>query len=141
MTCGRNEAKAAYDAVVEENKALKAKIKKLKVARFKKPTAAEVATYMSSIGLKSKEEADKFVDFYATKGWKVGKNPMIDWEAAVRNWARGQAKETVARPQIDNEDPKLQAGKERLARELREVNQGMGMSVKERLSRGSNENA
>lgn len=139
MTCGRNEAKAAYDAVVEENKALKAKIKKLKVARFRKPTAVEVGAYMITIGLKSKEEADKFVDFYATKGWKVGKNPMIDWEAAVRNWARGQAKETVARPQINKEDPKLQAGKERLARELHAVNQGI--NIKERMSRGSNGNA
>lgn len=33
-------------------------------------------------------DADKFVDFYASKGWMVGKNKMRDWKAAVRNWSR-----------------------------------------------------
>ena len=31
-------------------------------------------------------EAERFVDFYASKGWLVGKSPMKDWRAAVRNW-------------------------------------------------------
>ena len=30
----------------------------------------------------------RFVDFYASKGWRVGKEPMKDWEAAVRTWER-----------------------------------------------------
>lgn len=30
--------------------------------------------------------ADRFVDHYASNGWKVGKNKMKDWKAAVRNW-------------------------------------------------------
>ena len=28
------------------------------------------------------------MDFYASKGWKVGKNPMADWKACVRTWER-----------------------------------------------------
>jgi hypothetical protein len=33
-------------------------------------------------------DPEEFVDFYTSKGWKVGKNPMKDWKAAVRTWAR-----------------------------------------------------
>ena len=28
----------------------------------------------------------RFIDYYSTNGWKVGKNPMKDWKAAVRVW-------------------------------------------------------
>ncbi len=27
-----------------------------------------------------------FFDFYASKGWKVGSQPMEDWRAGVRMW-------------------------------------------------------
>ena len=33
-------------------------------------------------------DAQRFVDFYASKGWKVGNAGMKDWHAAVRNWER-----------------------------------------------------
>lgn len=35
-------------------------------------------------------EADRFYDYYCSNGWKVGKNPMRDWKAAVRNWINNQ---------------------------------------------------
>lgn len=53
---------------------------------FKKPTIDEVKSYCHESGYKI--DAERFVDFYECKGWKVGKNPMKDWKAAVRNWAR-----------------------------------------------------
>ena len=31
-------------------------------------------------------DAERFVDFYRSKGWLVGKNKMKDWKAAVRSW-------------------------------------------------------
>ena len=31
-------------------------------------------------------EAERFVDFYKSKGWMIGKNKMKDWKAAVRTW-------------------------------------------------------
>lgn len=37
-------------------------------------------------------DPQRFVDFYASKGWKVGKEPMKDWKAAVRNWANRDKK-------------------------------------------------
>ena len=38
--------------------------------------------------MKGKNNVDpaRFVDFYSSKGWMVGKNKMKDWKAAVRNW-------------------------------------------------------
>src|SRR4030095_7019631 len=33
-------------------------------------------------------EADKFYDHYQSNGWRVGKNPIKDWQAAARNWLR-----------------------------------------------------
>jgi hypothetical protein len=37
-------------------------------------------------------DAQKFVDFYASKGWMVGKNGMKDWKAAVRTWEKGDSR-------------------------------------------------
>jgi hypothetical protein len=31
-------------------------------------------------------DAERFHDFYSSKGWMVGKNKMQDWKAAARNW-------------------------------------------------------
>ena len=33
-------------------------------------------------------DPERFVDFYAQKGWMVGKSRMKDWKASVRNWVR-----------------------------------------------------
>ena len=54
------------------------------LARFVPPTAGEVAAYCAerNNGL----DADAFVNFYAAKGWMIGKNRMKDWKAAVRTW-------------------------------------------------------
>ena len=56
-----------------------------KRARFSPPTAEDVSAYAQGAGLRL--NAERFVDFYASKGWKVGSSPMRDWRAAARNWA------------------------------------------------------
>lgn len=56
--------------------------------RFAPPSQQEVADYAKEIGRNI--EADRFCDFYASKGWKVGSAPMKDWKAAVRNWTKDQ---------------------------------------------------
>ena len=58
--------------------------------KFRKPTIDEVKSYCIESGYKI--DAERFIDFYECKGWKVGKNPMKDWKAAVRNWARSDNK-------------------------------------------------
>ena len=54
--------------------------------RFVKPTLAEVAAYCAQ--RKNKVDPEKFLDYYESNGWKVGRNPMKDWKAAVRSWER-----------------------------------------------------
>ena len=52
--------------------------------RFTPPTVEEVEAYIRE--RKSNVNARRFVDFYASKRWMVGKNPMKDWRAAIRTW-------------------------------------------------------
>ena len=54
--------------------------------RFFPPTVDEVSAYCTEKGYAL--DADRFVDYYTSNGWKVGKNPMKDWKAAVRSWSR-----------------------------------------------------
>lgn len=54
--------------------------------RFKKPSLVEIAAYVSTRETKIDPEA--FFDHYQANGWKVGKVPMADWQAAVRTWER-----------------------------------------------------
>lgn len=60
-----------------------------KEKRFAPPTPEDVREYCREKGLNV--DADRFVDFYESKNWYVGKNKMKDWKAAVRNWARSQS--------------------------------------------------
>jgi hypothetical protein len=53
-----------------------------------KCTFEQVYEYMAiRIGAdQAKIEAEKFVNYYTSNGWKVGKNPMKSWSAAANNW-------------------------------------------------------
>lgn len=53
--------------------------------RFAPPTVSEVSDYFSERGA-DPAEAERFVDFYESKGWLVGKSKMKCWKASVRNW-------------------------------------------------------
>lgn len=52
--------------------------------RFTPPTVEEVESYCKERG--NSINPQTFVDFYASKGWRVGNNPMRDWKACVRTW-------------------------------------------------------
>ena len=54
--------------------------------RFSPPSVEEVRAYCRKRD--NNVDAERFVDFYASKGWMVGKNPMKDWKAAVRTWEK-----------------------------------------------------
>lgn len=53
---------------------------------FKKPTIDEVRAYCRE--RMNMVDADKWYDYYTSNGWKVGKNPMKNWKAAVRTWEK-----------------------------------------------------
>jgi hypothetical protein len=56
--------------------------------RFKKPTLEEVMAYCARRG--NNVDAQRFIDFYESKGWMVGSSPMRDWRAAVRGWEKDE---------------------------------------------------
>ncbi len=53
---------------------------------FQKPTLEEIKNYC--LERNNSVDAQSFFDYYSANGWKVGKNPMRDWKATVRNWER-----------------------------------------------------
>ena len=52
--------------------------------KFVKPSKEEVSAYCAERG--NSVSPGRFIDYYESKGWLVGKSPMRDWKAAVRNW-------------------------------------------------------
>lgn len=61
-------------------------IEKKRATRFTPPTLEEVKAYCSERG--NHVDAERWFDYYTSNGWKVGKNQMKDWKAAVRTWER-----------------------------------------------------
>lgn len=66
-----------------------------KSSRFSPPTQQEVEEYCKEKGYTI--DSERFIDFYESKGWMVGKNKMKDWRAAVRNWNRSQRQESTTK--------------------------------------------
>lgn len=79
-----NESKS-IDIDIDKEKEIK---KKEKVTRFVPPTREEVADYCRQRG--NRVDPDKWMDFYQSKGWMVGKNHMKDWKASIRTWERDE---------------------------------------------------
>ena len=63
---------------------------------FSPPTIVEVAAYCRERN--NGVDAVRFVSYYESVGWKVGKNKMKDWKAAVRTWERKDKQEHQAQP-------------------------------------------
>ena len=53
---------------------------------FTPPTLDEVSAYCRE--RQNSVDPEKFIDFYQSKGWMVGRNRMKDWKAAVRTWEK-----------------------------------------------------
>lgn len=68
-------------------------------SRFVPPTIREVEDYAFEKGLNI--DARRFVDFYESKGWMVGRSKMKDWKAAARNWAARDKKERLPFEDLD----------------------------------------
>ena len=69
---------------------------KPKRKRFVKPTAEEILGYCAEKGY-THVDVDAFVAHYESVGWRVGKNPMVSWRAAVTGWETREKKETAGR--------------------------------------------
>lgn len=88
--CKPSVVKSPYKQITNNNKELNITNDSLEQKglpkKFTPPTVDEVRTYCQERGNSVDPEA--FCDFYTSKGWKVGKNPMKDWKAAVRTWEK-----------------------------------------------------
>ena len=68
---------------------------------FQKPTVDEIKNYC--VSRKNDVDANRFFDYYESKGWMIGKSKMKDWKAAVRTWenknkgeqANGKIQQTI----------------------------------------------
>jgi biotin operon repressor len=54
--------------------------------KFVPPTIEEVEDYIKEKGYNV--DAERFVAYYKSNGWKVGKNQMKDWKAAIVTWSK-----------------------------------------------------
>lgn len=68
------------------------------VRRFSRPTVEDVQAYCTDRG--NNVDAQAFCDFYESKGWMVGSNPMKDWKAAVRTWENRREYRQAAPAQV-----------------------------------------
>ena len=66
------------------------------IRRFTPPTLQEVTNYCRERG--NSVDPSRFIDFYASKGWKVGNQPMKDWKACVRTWEQRDKKPVKVLP-------------------------------------------
>ena len=64
--------------------------------RFAPPTVEQVATYCRERN--NGIDPNSFVDFYQSKGWVIGKSPMKDWKAAVRQWEQKRKEQGAPAP-------------------------------------------
>lgn len=61
---------------------------KQKNSRFIPPSIEEVRAYCEE--RHNDVDAEKFVAFYSSKNWMIGKNKMANWKQAVITWERGR---------------------------------------------------
>jgi hypothetical protein len=73
-----------------------------KKQNFQKPTFEEVEAYCRERN--NGVDVARWFDYYTANGWKVGKNAMKDWRAAVRTWERGSVAAPVSRKNTDDDE-------------------------------------
>jgi hypothetical protein len=82
----------------EEEKEKEKPIKRC--GRFAPPTVEEVMAYCRERN--NQIDPELFVDRNTACGWRVGKNPMKDWKAAIRTWEKNE----YNRPKQTDNKPK-----------------------------------
>ena len=74
--------------------------------KFTIPTPEEVQAYCNERN--NGISGQQFCDFYSAKGWKIGKEPMKDWKAAVRTWEMRRKDQS---PSITQTQPQISTPK------------------------------
>ena len=79
-----NEENSAIEPQTEEKPAQEIQPEKPKRKNFVKPTVEEIAAYCKEKNYNV--NAQQFFSYYESNGWKIGRNAMKSWQAAVQNW-------------------------------------------------------
>ena len=79
-----NEENSAIEPQPEEKPAQEIQPEKPKAKKFVKPTVEEIVAYCKE--KKYNVNAQQFFNYYESNGWKIGRNAMKSWQAAVQNW-------------------------------------------------------
>lgn len=85
---GEIEIELEKNIEIEKEIYSSAKSTTTKRKRFEKPSISDIKQYC--IERNNCVNAEQFYDYYESNGWKVGKNSMKDWRAAVRTWERSE---------------------------------------------------
>lgn len=85
---GEIEKELEKDIEIEKEIHSSAKSTTTKRKRFEKPSISDIKQYCMERN--NNVNAEQFFDHYESNGWKVGKNSMKDWKAAVRTWERSE---------------------------------------------------
>lgn len=93
-----NESESDNDSEKDKKESAKEKAH----TRFTPPTVEDVSAYAAE--KKLYVDANRFIDYYESKGWMVGKSKMKDWKAAVRNWSRNEFNKASPMPAKPKEE-------------------------------------
>jgi hypothetical protein len=80
------------DTDTDKDKRIKRESKK-RESRFQRPTLPQIQDYVFEKALNV--DPERFFDYYESNGWRVGRNPMKDWKAALRNWSSKDSKKNT----------------------------------------------
>ena len=83
------------NTVQDKDKAIVKDKVKAKAKRFVKPSLNDLEHYC--IERNNKVDIVKFFNYYESNGWKVGKNPMKDWRAAIRTWEKNSTEQSKSK--------------------------------------------
>lgn len=101
------EIELEKDIEIEKEIHSSAKSTTTKRKRFEKPTISEIKEYC--IERNNNVDAQHFYDYYESNGWKVGKNSMKNWQAAVRTWEKNSYTNTTKQTKKTNTEQTLDA--------------------------------
>ena len=79
-----NKENLAAEPQPEEKPAQEIQQEKPKRKNFVKPTVEEIAAFCKEKNYNV--NAQQFFNYYESNGWKIGRNAMKSWQAAVQNW-------------------------------------------------------
>ena len=89
-----NESKSIeIELELDKELELDNKESKPKKTKFTPPSIEEVKAYCDERG--NNVDPEKFVAYYQSNGWRVGRNPMKDFKAAIRTWEKNNYSKPV----------------------------------------------